>query len=86
MDNLLERVVASGNKKVVRLGHPARLLTAIHDYSLDAMLAGSEETQLVRDVRKDMDTALVCQIYSSQSFFIWEPGISGMKIENSGTL
>ena len=59
MDNLVERVV-SYDKKVVRIGHPARLLPSIQKYALDAILANSEETKLVEDVRKDMDKALVC--------------------------
>lgn len=45
--------------RVVRLGHPARLLSSIQQYALDAILASSDETKLVKDVRNDMDKTLV---------------------------
>ena len=32
----------------------------IHKYSLDAILDSSHETAIVKDVRRDIDTALVC--------------------------
>ena len=54
----MERV-AKGGVRVVRLGHPARLLPGIQKHSLDAILSNSEATQLVRDVRKDIDKSLV---------------------------
>ncbi|KAK2176747.1 hypothetical protein NP493_643g04012 [Ridgeia piscesae] len=57
VDNLLERL-AGQKVKVIRLGHPARLLASIQRYSLDAILAGSDESKLVADVRKDMDKTL----------------------------
>ena len=49
--------------KVIRLGHPARLLPSIQRYSLDAILAGSDEAKLVADVKKDMDGILVNIFY-----------------------
>ena len=55
---MVERLAAS-KCKVVRLGHPARVLYGIQKYSLDAILASSEETKLVEDVRRDMDKTLV---------------------------
>ena len=58
VDNLVERLVG-GKSKVVRLGHPARLLGTIQKYSLDAILSGSDETKLVDDVRKDLNKTLV---------------------------
>jgi len=47
----------------VRLGHPARLLSAVQEHSLDALLSNSEGTAIVRDVRKDIDETLVGQKY-----------------------
>ena len=46
--------------KAVRLGHPARVMEKIHGYSLDAILDSSHDTMIVKDVRKDIDKALVC--------------------------
>lgn len=54
VDNLVERLVANG-VKVVRIGHPARLLDSIRNHSLEAILSVSEEAALARDVRADMD-------------------------------
>lgn len=58
VDNLVERLACSKHK-IVRLGHPARLLPHIQKYSLDAILSNSDETKLVEDVRRDLDKALV---------------------------
>ncbi len=58
VDNLVERLVA-GKAKVVRLGHPARLLHSIQKYSLDALLDSSDGAKIVQDVRKDMDQTKV---------------------------
>lgn len=54
----MERL-ARGKAKVLRLGHPARLLESIQKHSLDAVLAQSDNTNIVADVRKDIDKALV---------------------------
>ncbi|TSX17015.1 DNA-binding protein SMUBP-2 [Bagarius yarrelli] len=56
VDNLVERL-AKSKAKVLRLGHPARLLESIQKYSLDAVLAQSDNTNIIADVRKDMDKA-----------------------------
>ena len=58
VDNLVERLGDCG-VKIVRLGHPARLLPKIQKYALDAVLSHSEEKQLVKDVRSDMEKTLV---------------------------
>ncbi|CAC5358319.1 IGHMBP2 [Mytilus coruscus] len=58
VDNLVERL-ASNKQKIVRLGHPARVLKHIQKYSLDAILSTSDDTMLVEDVRSDMDKAMV---------------------------
>ncbi|XP_062860705.1 DNA-binding protein SMUBP-2 [Trichomycterus rosablanca] len=57
VDNLVERLARS-KAKVLRLGHPARLLESIQKHSLDAVLAQSDNTNIVADVRKDIDKAL----------------------------
>ena len=46
--------------KVVRLGHPARLEPTVLQYSLDAVVAGSESAGIILDVRHDIDKAYVC--------------------------
>ncbi|KAK1161612.1 DNA-binding protein SMUBP-2 [Acipenser oxyrinchus oxyrinchus] len=56
VDNLVERL-ARFKAKVLRLGHPARLLESIQKYSLDAVLAHSDNTQIIADIRKDIDQA-----------------------------
>ncbi|KAF5907620.1 DNA-binding protein SMUBP-2, partial [Clarias magur] len=56
VDNLVERL-AKNKAKVLRLGHPARLLESIQKHSLDAVLAQSDNTNIIADVRKDIDKA-----------------------------
>ena len=47
VDNILDKLTANKMKKVVRLGHPARVDPRLQKHSLDAIVAGSEQTQLV---------------------------------------
>uniref|UniRef100_A0A8C5WH06 DNA-binding protein SMUBP-2 n=1 Tax=Leptobrachium leishanense TaxID=445787 RepID=A0A8C5WH06_9ANUR len=54
VDNLVERLSAS-KEKILRLGHPARLMESLQGYSLDAVLARSDNAQIVADIRKDID-------------------------------
>ncbi|KAM3869880.1 DNA-binding protein SMUBP-2 [Diretmus argenteus] len=56
VDNLVERL-ARCKAKVLRLGHPARLLESIQKHSLDAVLAQSDNTNIIADIRKDIDKA-----------------------------
>ncbi|KAF3822350.1 hypothetical protein GH733_007724 [Mirounga leonina] len=56
VDNLVERL-ARCKQRVLRLGHPARLLESIQQHSLDAVLARSDSAQIVADIRKDIDQA-----------------------------
>ncbi|MGH0140018.1 UNVERIFIED_CONTAM: hypothetical protein FKN15_036684 [Acipenser sinensis] len=56
MDNLVE-CLARFKAKVLRLGHPARHLESIQKYSLDPVLAHSDNTQIITDIRKDIDQA-----------------------------
>ncbi|XP_023675485.2 DNA-binding protein SMUBP-2 [Paramormyrops kingsleyae] len=57
VDNLLERLVG-GKARVLRLGHPARLLEAAHKHSLEAALAHGDGASIVADIRSDIDKAL----------------------------
>ncbi|NWH91040.1 SMBP2 protein, partial [Aegithalos caudatus] len=56
VDNLVERL-AGGRARLLRLGHPARLLQNIQRHCLDAVLARGDSAQLVADIRRDMDQA-----------------------------
>ena len=71
VDNLLSRLVANdpsrsqtSNKKkspklrVVRIGHPARLQPAILPYSLEALVQSADGTEIVKDVRKELQSFL----------------------------
>ncbi|KAK5619527.1 hypothetical protein CRENBAI_013912 [Crenichthys baileyi] len=58
VDNLVERL-ARCKAKVLRLGHPARLLESIQKHSLDAVLAHSDNANIIADIRKDIDKAIV---------------------------
>ena len=57
VDNLTEKLVAAGIR-VVRLGHPARLLPSVVDSSLDAQLDKSEAMHTVRELRRELDVSL----------------------------
>ncbi|NXD70985.1 SMBP2 protein, partial [Eolophus roseicapillus] len=56
VDNLVERL-AGHSVRILRLGHPARLLEPIQRHSLDAVLARGDTAQIVADIRKDIDQA-----------------------------
>ncbi|KFR16665.1 DNA-binding protein SMUBP-2, partial [Opisthocomus hoazin] len=58
VDNLVERL-AGYKARILRLGHPARLLEPIQQHSLDAVLARGDNAQIVADIRKDIDQAFV---------------------------
>ncbi|XP_058382174.1 DNA-binding protein SMUBP-2 [Diceros bicornis minor] len=58
VDNLVERL-AQCKQRILRLGHPARLLGSIQEHSLDAVLARSDNAQIVADIRKDIDQVFV---------------------------
>lgn len=62
VDNLVERlrVSKSGHSriKMIRLGHPARLLEHIQEYSLDSVLTRSDQYKLANDIKSDMDKTL----------------------------
>jgi superfamily I DNA and/or RNA helicase len=54
VDNLLQRLVASG-KKVVRVGHPARVDQRLRDFTLDVQVAGHEMMDIVRDMLREAE-------------------------------
>ncbi|XP_051918312.1 DNA-binding protein SMUBP-2 [Hippocampus zosterae] len=56
VDNLVESL-ARCKAKVLRLGHPARLLESIQKHSLDAILAKSDNANIIADIRRDIDKA-----------------------------
>lgn len=58
VDNLVERL-ALCKKRILRLGHPARLLESAQQHSLDAVLARSDNAQIVADIRRDIDQVFV---------------------------
>lgn len=62
VDNLVERL-ALHKQRIVRVGHPARLLTHLQKYSLDAIISGSEHTDVVEDVKSDIHKVLVSDLY-----------------------
>lgn len=53
VDNIVERLVAH-RVKLVRLGHPARLLPQILDSALDAQVLRGDNSGLANDIRKEM--------------------------------
>ncbi|XP_045414205.1 DNA-binding protein SMUBP-2 isoform X1 [Lemur catta] len=58
VDNLVERL-ARCKQRILRLGHPSRILESIQQHSLDAVLARSDSAQIVADIRKDIDQVFV---------------------------
>jgi len=68
IDNVLERLVvpppSKGSSKqhhkikAVRLGHPARLKPSILPYSLEAMVQNADGTEIVADVRNELQAYL----------------------------
>jgi superfamily I DNA and/or RNA helicase len=54
VDNLVERLAAA-RVKVVRIGHPARLLPSVLAHSLDSLLREGDAGQLCADIRLELD-------------------------------
>lgn len=46
------------NIPLTRLGHPARILSSLHLNTLDAQAARSDESQLAKDVKVDIESAM----------------------------
>lgn len=53
VDNMVERL-SSHKLKLVRMGHPARLLPQVLDKALDAQVMKADNSALANDVRKEM--------------------------------
>ncbi|MBX9682148.1 MAG: AAA family ATPase [Gemmataceae bacterium] len=51
VDNLLERLLVHG-EKAVRLGHPARVLPALREHTLDLMVESHDDTRQARKIAK----------------------------------
>lgn len=62
VDNIVERLTVTeqgfGKLKMIRLGHPSRLLENIQGYSLDAIVNRSDQYQLANDIKKEMEATL----------------------------
>lgn len=54
VDNLLERLVPH-KIPLIRLGHPARVLSELQDATLDAQAERSDQAQLVNDIKKEIE-------------------------------
>lgn len=52
VDNLLERLLAGG-EKAIRLGHPARVLPALREHTLDLMVEDHEDTRQARKLARE---------------------------------
>ncbi|KAL6522445.1 hypothetical protein OROMI_031717 [Orobanche minor] len=55
VDNIVERLVPH-RVKLVRVGHPARLLPQVLDSALDAQVLRGDNSALANDIRKEMKT------------------------------
>lgn len=51
VDNLLERLLAEG-ERAVRLGHPARVVPALREHTLDLLVEDHDDTRLARKLAK----------------------------------
>ncbi len=51
VDNMLERLLAGG-ERAVRLGHPARVLPALREHTLDLMVEDHDDTRQARKLAK----------------------------------
>jgi hypothetical protein len=47
-----------GKLKMIRLGHPSRLLENIQNYSLDAIVNRSDQYLLAKNIKQEMETTL----------------------------
>ena len=54
VDNLLERLVAAG-QKVVRLGHPARVTETLRQHTLDGQVEDSDEMAIILAMRRESE-------------------------------
>lgn len=57
VDNIVERLAPTG-VPLVRIGHPARLLPAVVNHSLDILTKTSSGGEIVKDIRSELDSNL----------------------------
>ncbi|GAB5588111.1 hypothetical protein Unana1_03011 [Umbelopsis nana] len=57
VDNLVERL-SKHRVKIVRLGHPARILPNVVEHSLDIITRTCDSGQIIADIRREMDDTL----------------------------
>ena len=57
VDNLLERLVPH-KIPLIRLGHPARVLSELQGATLDAQAEASDEAALAKDVKKEIEDVM----------------------------
>jgi len=71
VDNILERLVKSKstNKttRVVRMGHPARIQSSLLPFSLEALVQDSDGTEIVRNVKDELNQQLNWMTSSSSA-------------------
>ena len=60
VDNLVERLGNSKDVplKIVRLGHPARLMESVQKHSLDLVLSIQDTNQLARECKRELEAAI----------------------------
>lgn len=56
VDNLVEKLAAA-HLRVVRIGHPARLLPSVLEHSLEALVARADSARVTNDIRRELDRA-----------------------------
>ena len=56
-DNLLERLISHGIP-LTRIGHPARVLSSLHNSTLDSQASRSDESALANDVKAEIEETM----------------------------
>lgn len=62
IDNIVEKLDAISKEeskskfRMIRLGHPARINSDLSKYSLDSLVIGHEGSEIVSDIRKEIDS------------------------------
>ncbi|XP_076339432.1 DNA-binding protein SMUBP-2-like isoform X2 [Tachypleus tridentatus] len=58
VDNMVEKL-SKYKIRLVRLGHPARILSVVQPYSLDALLKNSDSKDVINDLYADIDNVVM---------------------------
>ena len=59
VDNIVEKLSVKSKKfRIVRVGHPARLLPSVLEHSLDAQVERADGAKIVKEIRQDMSKTL----------------------------